>query len=280
MGLGSFFKKTIGKVSKVDPVTGLQKKYFDIGKGWLGDITGQNGADAAMDAANMQAAQFQKVFDLYRPIVEAGQQQLAPLAQSATVSGFSNNIGDILSSGQFGALRQQRQRAATQQFAQTGLRRAGAAGARAADIDTDLALQIESELNRRRQSILSGGQTGIGGASGALQGIGSSLAGGQLGAAQSQAQGTQNMMAIGGALMAAFSDRRLKKNARKIGKIGKADVFAWDWNDLANEIGLDGDSVGLMADQIKKLHPECVITVGGFDMIDYPRALEELRNAA
>ena len=288
MGLGSFLKRSVSDIGGV----GWQflsgsgslggSGLFDSlpGVGMIDDLTGKSGAEAALYAADLQAKQFQKLYDLYKPIVEAGQQQLGPLAQSATVQGFGNNIGDILNSDSFSALRDQRQKTATQQLSQAGLRRSGYAGKAAANIDTDLALQIESELNRRRQAILSGGQTGINGAGGALQGIGSSLAGGQLGAAQSNAQGSQNLMAIGGALLAAFSDPRLKKNAKKIGKIGKANVYQWTWNELANECGLSGESVGLMANEIKELHPATVINIGGFDMIDYPAAIQELKNAA
>ena len=71
----------------------------------------------------------------------------------------------------------------------------------------------------------------------------------------------------------------MKTNIKKVGKVGKANVYKWDWSELANSCGLFGESIGFMADEIKKLLPECVTNVGGIDMVDYDRTLQELKHA-
>ena len=270
MGLGSFLKKGLKAI--VDP--------FGIGGKAYNEFSGKNAA-GAIDKSTQQQIQFQnRILDMYAPTVQAGQAQLPQLATSATVPGYSQSIGDILGMDNFGQLRQQRQNAATQQFASAGLRRAGVAGKAAADIDTDLAMQIEQELNNRRQSIAGMGTTGMSSSAGALGNIGSILGSGTLGKQEAKSAGFGNIMNIGATLLSSiFSDARLKTNAVKIGKIGPLDVWEWDWNDLAEEIGFTGSSTGFMAHEVMKTHPHRVIQAGELLKIDHEGLLEDLRNA-
>lgn len=260
MGLGSFIKKGVSSL--------------------FGNISGQKAGKAIDKSTNQQVQYLNRILDMNRPFVDASVAQLAPMAEDATVSGFGENIGDILNSGSFDMLRQQRQRSATQAFANAGLRRAGAAGRGAADIDTDLAMMIEQELNRRRSGLLGAGQNAMASSAGALGNIGSTLASGTLGKAEAKAGGFENIMKIGGSLLSSiFSDARLKTNAVKIGKIGPLDVWEWDWNDLAEEIGFTGSSTGFMAHEVMKTHPHRVIQAGELLKIDHEGLLEDLRNA-
>ncbi len=173
--------------------------------GWVSDLaksfTGSKQSDAAQEAAGIQAGQYQQIIDMQKPFVDAGVAQLDPLADSATAQGYGQNIGDLLNGGALAPLIKERQDAATNYFAARGLRRSGAAGREAANIPTDLSMQIESELNRRRQSLAGVGQSGVNSSSGALEGIGASLAGGQLGAAQASTNGVNNMIKIASLFM-------------------------------------------------------------------------------
>lgn len=76
-------------------------------------------------------------------------------------------------------------------------------------------------------------------------------------------------MGLGGALsilgsgLSLFSDRRLKKNIRKIGETrGGSNIYSYNykWSDLPQ--------VGVMADEV----PDAIAgTVGGYSTIDYAR---------
>jgi hypothetical protein len=266
MGLFSDITDTITSIA--DP-----GGYFDA-------FSGKTGAEASKEAAQLQAEQFQKIYDLYKPFTEAGIAQLPQLAKDATAQGYGQNIGDILNTGALDPLIKQRQDAATNYFASRGLRRAGVAGKTAAQIPADLSMQIEQELERRRQSIAGLGQTGSQGSAGALQGIGSALAGGQLGAAQSSAQGAQNVVGIIAALASAFSDERLKEDIEPIGELGGLTVVRWSWNKLANIVtGLVGESKGFIAQEVADLYPQHVYQRSGFMTVDYDGLLEEIRHA-
>jgi hypothetical protein len=168
-------------------------------------ITGQAGAEAATEAARIQADELGASRELYRPFIEAGAEQLPFLQDSATAEGYGSNIGDILYSGALDPLMAERQRAATAALSSAGLRRSGAAAVEAAKIPADLSMQIESELNRRRGAISQQGVQGANQYSNISQMIAEALAGGKLGAQQSRAQGTQNILDIGTSLFKGFS---------------------------------------------------------------------------
>ena len=66
---------------------------------------------------------------------------------------------------------------------------------------------------------------------------------------------------------AAISDRRLKTNIRKVGKlINGISIYLYDyiWGQ---------PSMGAMADEVKKLIPEAVVNIGGYDHVNYARIL-------
>lgn len=113
--------------------------------------------------------------------------------------------------------------------------------------------------------------------------IGAALAAGQVGAANARSQGAQNMLSLGGQLAGSnvgqsvikgigslFSDPSLKENVKLIGAKNGFNIYTWDWNELANnELGLNGSSEGVMADQVKEAMPEAVQYVDGFMHVNY-----------
>lgn len=81
-------------------------------------------------------------------------------------------------------------------------------------------------------------QTYVPGALGSILGLGGTLAGG-IGSA--------------GGLGAFFSDRRLKENIQKVGRINDINLYSYNYK------GLPGRQVGVIAQQLHRNHPEAVI---------------------
>jgi hypothetical protein len=96
--------------------------------------------------------------------------------------------------------------------------------------------------------------------------LGMATAGAGLG--QMIGTGTKTMAGIGG-LLGLFSDRRLKENIKKVGKLDNGlDVYSY------NYIWDKTPQIGLMADEVKKVNPEAVINhTSGFDMVVYDKAV-------
>jgi len=60
------------------------------------------------------------------------------------------------------------------------------------------------------------------------------------------------------------SDRRLKRNSHKIGRLENGlNVYTF------NYIWASALTVGVMADEVRKVKPEAVININGFDLVDY-----------
>ena len=68
-----------------------------------------------------------------------------------------------------------------------------------------------------------------------------------------------------------FSDRRLKRNLEKIGEVNGHNWYMWDWNIVANKMGLDGKSEGVLADELVKTNPDCIGIQDGFMFVDYTK---------
>ena len=81
--------------------------------------------------------------------------------------------------------------------------------------------------------------------------------------------GLFDYLSMGAALAPIFmSDRRLKKEIKQVGKLPSGqNVYSWTWNDKANEIGLSGESMGVIADETDSAF---VITAdNGYQMVNY-----------
>lgn len=110
--------------------------------------------------------------------------------------------------------------------------------------------------------------------------IGQTQAAGITAAGQAQQAGMQqgigNLMGLGQLGISAygagmFSDRRLKKNIKKIGKANDFNIYSWDWNVVAEKMGLKGETIGVMADEIYETNPEAVSIVDLFLFVDYSK---------
>lgn len=122
------------------------------------------------------------------------------------------------------------------------------------------------------ESTIMGLPSQVGNIAGLTSGIGQTLAQGQIGAAQNRLQGsqanTQNLIDLA-RLGFTASDRRLKDNIQKVGTENGFNVYTWQWNKKANELGLHGNGRGVIADEVKKVKPEAVKRHAGFDTVDY-----------
>jgi hypothetical protein len=101
--------------------------------------------------------------------------------------------------------------------------------------------------------------------------IGQTYAQGQVAAANAQNQGVTNWLntglGIGGLIMA--SDIRLKKNIEKIGKVNGFNFYSFDWNSIANKLGLTGSTCGCMAHELYDVMPEAIVLRNDFMWINY-----------
>jgi len=98
--------------------------------------------------------------------------------------------------------------------------------------------------------------------------IGSAQQSMKFSANQANAQGVNQMIgAAGGAAAAYFSDRRLKTGIRKIGQRPDGlGIYSWQY------VNGDGRRYnGVMADEVRKVYPDAVVRVDGFDMVDYSK---------
>ena len=77
----------------------------------------------------------------------------------------------------------------------------------------------------------------------------------------------QNGMSFLGGGM--FSDESLKDNLVKTGIENGFNIYSWTWNELANSLGLHGDSSGVIAQEVEKTRPDAVIDVDGLKTVDY-----------
>ena len=103
---------------------------------------------------------------------------------------------------------------------------------------------------------------------------------GVIGAANARGDKAQNILSLATegpaaaqdalkSLTSIFSDPKLKANIVKTGKQNGFNIYAWDWNDSANKLGLSGKGAGVMANEVQAVIPEAVITEQGYMKVDY-----------
>jgi hypothetical protein len=71
--------------------------------------------------------------------------------------------------------------------------------------------------------------------------------------------------------MSMLSDERLKENIKPIGKSENGhNLYTWDWNDKAKELGVNTPTIGVLAQEVKKYMPEAVIEdENGYYKVNY-----------
>lgn len=67
-----------------------------------------------------------------------------------------------------------------------------------------------------------------------------------------------------------FSDARLKDNVTHIGKDEGYNVYTWEWNDKAKELGIDQPTVGVMAQEVLETNPDAIsVDENGYYRVNY-----------
>lgn len=262
----------------VDSVTGV------VG-GLVGGITGSTAAgEAAQAGAATQAAAQREALE-YLKEREALPQQFreGALTQIGGLYGLDGGKGSqqalidqAMASPLYGAImggQQAGEEAIMRNAAATGGLRSGNVQANLADYNTQLqnkallesynqqlqGLQGMAQLPSNANQIASG-----------ISGVGQTLAQGQTAAGQAHQAGMGMIMsAAAQGAGAYFSDPALKTNIVKIGESHGHNVYRWTWNKAAEVLGLFGESVGVMADEIKRTKPEAVGERGGYMTVDY-----------
>lgn len=103
-----------------------------------------------------------------------------------------------------------------------------------------------------------------------IQNQGNVQASGIAGRQQISADTAANQRQTALTVAAAFSDPALKTDIVRNGELNGHNLYSWNWNDKAAELGLFGSSSGVMADEVQKSNPEAVtIDESGFMKVNY-----------
>jgi hypothetical protein len=62
--------------------------------------------------------------------------------------------------------------------------------------------------------------------------------------------GAAGLASIFASIFSSSSDRRLKSNIRKVGKVNGYNIYTWTWNYLAKALGIGGPTIGVMAQEV------------------------------
>lgn len=92
------------------------------------------------------------------------------------------------------------------------------------------------------------------------------------------ASGTLSALAAAAQAIAAFgSDRRLKRNVRKIGERDGVNFYRWEWNELGQQIAPNDPTEGVIAQELAEVHPDLVHSgQDGYLRVDYAGLQERL----
>lgn len=127
---------------------------------------------------------------------------------------------------------------------------------------------ISSIRSNQLSSLVGAGSSAASNIANMMTGIGQTNASGILGAYNSGVQAAQSnlnslsgLIGAGTSLYSAFSDSRLKTDEKKIAStpIKGINKYTWEWNEFANDIGLNGRDFGYMVPEVETVYPDLVI---------------------
>lgn len=267
-------------------MSGLMRQFSEVtGQPGIGEltsgITGQAGAEAALEASQRQAALGREALGVTRGTQARLEETLQPFVQAGLdirpeiARLFGPEAAQVIQQDPaFQELLRRQQQQTLQQQAARGRVAAGETPEMLQRGATQLGSQF---LSQQRTQALGG--LGLGQASAAQQGFGSLTTGsrsadlltqianaraaGGIGAQQALGQGTQNVAGIAGLLTNIFSDRRLKRNISKVGKWRGYNTYKYQYKNS------DEWYVGVMSDEVKERNPGAVTDVGGYDLVNY-----------
>ncbi len=256
--------------------------------GAVDDLTGKTAEDAANEAARLQAAGVASGISETRAAADRGLSFLEPfgsLGQSGVdQAGFLTDPQaqfDFLQNNPLFKLGLDNLNTQTQQSAASRGRLS--AGDTLQQLTSNALLAASPLISQQKQSIgdllnfgagVAGGQANISIGEGAnvtdlITSGASAEAAGRVGAANAAGAGTQNILST--ALLAGglFSDKRLKSNVVKLGTHKGFNIYSWTWNKLAETLGLNGSSYGVLAQEVQKIEPNAVNNRNGYLTVNY-----------
>jgi len=229
------------------------------------DFTTQNllggaQADAAREAAEIQAEAGQQALATQQQQFEQTREDLSPFRQLG-VSAIEDP-SSVINNPFFQALAADQEQRLLQSAAARG--KVGAGGT-----SDDLTRNLLLLGNQFQQQDI---QTGLGAATGGatlgqqaatniggiLGNIGNVQAAGVIGEAAAGPAAVQDIIGTGTALTAAFSDIRLKDNIRFSHTEDGKRIYNWDWTEEAKGLVGDQATTGPIAQELMNTHPELV----------------------
>lgn len=231
----------------MDYIKGMYEPYNQAGLSALSSQMGMiNDLNSPIDYAAIQAG------PEYAAMSQAANQNL--MANQEAMGGMgSTSTGNALGASTFNILNQLGQQQRADQMNQFN-----AYGA------------MSGQGMQGSQGLGSFGGDTLSGMAGTMSGIGT---GAMNSAAAQQQQGT-GLLTAGVGLLSMFSDIRLKDNINATGEKSKNDheIYTWDWNDLAEGLGLSGSGKGVIADKVELKDPKAItIDESGYKKVDYAR---------
>lgn len=267
VSLGSgVFDEFFGKGTWLDNgLRGINDTLDEWGRTFDDKVLGGDAADAAEEAAALQMTAAENASALLDPFAAIGQQGL----DNAGFLTDPNAQYDFLQSNP---------------LFQMGLdnlnnqtRRTAAASGRLSGDDTLMqfnnnALLAASPLIADQKASIGGlldyGVTTAGSQGNLLTGQAAAGAGGIVGAENARTDGTNNALQLAAMLYGA-SDINLKENISKVGVENGHNIYTWDWNEKALELGLSGSSKGVIAQEVETTNPSAVAVINGFKHVNY-----------
>ncbi len=268
---------------------------FDFVGDFLGfGDSGSDASNASIQASETQAKYQREALNYLKEIEEIPQafrqEALTKLGGIYDLEGGEGSqqklIDQALASPLYGALmsgQEAGEESILRSAAATGGLRSGNVQDALYDYNTQLQNQALLSAYNEQLSGLQG-LSGIGSnantIAGLTSGIGTTLSQGQIAAAQAEQaasqQGFGNLLGLGQLGLSAyssglFSDRRLKKNIKLIGQVKGWNWYRWDWNIVAQKMGLKGECQGCMADEVYAKIPDAVILKDLFLWVCYPK---------
>ena len=267
--------------------------------GFFRRLSGKTAAGAAVEAGDVQREQaFQSAGDvgvagqqagaLLDPFAQLGQQGLD---QAGFLTDPTAQFDFLQGNPLFQASLENANRVTQQSAASRGRL---SSGDTAMDLSRNFLLAAQPLIGQQKQSItglINAGLDVAGQQGGILTGTAADVAnlqtggaaaqaGGIVGAENARSAGLQNILDIGAQILApgdvegasaaaAASDPRLKENIKKVGEQSGFNIYTWDWNKVAEVLGLKGSSKGVMADEVKLVRPEAIAFKLGFMHVDY-----------
>ena len=243
----------------------------------------KNAASSSQETAN----QYNEFIKLLKPSFNTGTSALKGLGEYTNPDALGDLYNSVSDSQLVTDMVADRQEYLGQNLAASGLRNSGRRLSAAAELPTDVITSIMDKIIGLKQNVASiglGQGSSILGSIGGIQNANNAATSAAFQQAGNRASLISGLIGGGsqiGSALALGSDRRLKKNAEIIGKIGPLNVYSWEWavgasDFMGRELTM---TTGFMADEVQEVYPQHVypIEIDGFEIltVDYDSLMKE-----